>query len=130
MKLRLLSINPFLTWLTIISVSIAFIAVISILLINILHRPEYNSEVLKYFDRSFLERSWGYNKTALAISISRKILAWIFTIAAVVLAFKYLSKTPRIPILMAMAFIAMFYILCQSLLVRLQLKLWCILHLR
>ena len=113
MKMRLLGISPFLTWLVIISVSIAFITIIVILLINVTYKPEYSGEALKYFDRSFLIRSSAYNKIVLSISIARKILAWIFIIAAVIIAFKYLPKTPRIPILLALALIAIFYILLQ-----------------
>ncbi len=113
MKIRLLGTSGFLAWLLIISVSVAFITVIVMLAVNAAYKPEYNGEALKYFDRSFLERSAGYNKTVLAISIARKILAWIFTIAAVAAAFKYLAKTPRIPIAAALALIAAFYILLQ-----------------
>ncbi len=113
MKLRLSGINPVLTWLVAISFTIAFAAIILILLVNIIYKPEYNGEALKYFDRNFLLRSLAYNKTMLNISIARKIIAWIFTIAAVALAFKFLAKTPRIPILLALALIAGFYILLQ-----------------
>ena len=102
MKIRLLGNSGFLIWLLIISISVAFITVIVMLVVNAAYKPEYNGEVLKYFDRSFLTRSSGYNKMVLAISIARKILAWVFTIAAVAVAFKYLAKSPRIPIMAAM----------------------------
>ncbi len=107
---------PLLIWLVIISVSVVFLGVIIILLINVFYKPAGSNEVLRYFDQDFLQRSSEYHKISLTISLIRKMITLLFTVAVLFIAWKYFSRTIRMPVLMALAYIALFYIILQLIL--------------
>jgi len=116
MNFRISNTCPLLIWLVIISVSVVFLGVITIFVINVFYKPASSNEVLRYFDQDFLKRSSEYHKISLTISLVSKIITLFFMMAVLFIAWKYFSKTPRIPILMALTYIALFYVILQLIL--------------
>ena len=116
MNSKILHSYPLLGWLVIISISVVFLSIITILLINIFYKPAGSSEVLKYFGQGFLARSSQYHKITLTILLANKMIALFFTVSVFFIVWKYFSKTPRIPIFTALAYIALFYIILQLML--------------
>lgn len=108
--------NSSVVWLLIILISAAFLLAIAILLVGILHKPAYNNEVLRYFDKDFLLKASQYNRMAITISIARQLVTWIFLIGVIILTWKYFSISSRISIILLVGYIALFFILLYLLL--------------
>ncbi len=116
MNSKIFSTSPLLTWFIIISVLTVFLGVIAILVINIFYKPVGGNEVLRYFDQDFLRESSEYHKISLTISLVSKMISLLFMVAVIFISWKYFSKTPRVPIFMALAYIALFYVILQLIL--------------
>jgi len=104
-----------LIFILIILLGLAIISLGSILVVNLVHRPDYGSEVRQYFDDGFLAKAADYSRVSLNISIASRFLAWLVMGGAILLFFKYF-KNPRINILYAFLLIVLFYILIELIL--------------
>jgi len=93
-----------------ISGAVAIIMIIILLVAAIIYRPSYDPLTLKYFDTAFLIRATQYNRIKLILSITIKILTWIFMAASLWAAWRYFAKFKFIPVYAAAGYIAIFYI--------------------
>ena len=96
--------------------SLAFLMALILLIAAITSRPDYSKEVLHYFNKDFLTEASQYNKISLTLSIIRKLLTWIIIIVIIFATWKYFSQNPKISVLLAAGYIALFLILLQLLL--------------
>jgi len=97
--------------------SLAFLMALILLIAAITSRPDYSKEVLHYFNKDFLTEASQYNKISLTLSIIRKLLTWIIIIVIIFATWKYFSQNPKISVLLAAGYIALFLILLQLLLI-------------
>jgi STE24 endopeptidase len=114
-KTNLFKGKGLLIFILIILLGLAIISLGSILVVNLVHRPDYGSEVRQYFDDGFLAKAADYSRVSLNISIASRFLAWLVMGGAILLFFKYF-KNPRINILYAFLLIVLFYILIELIL--------------
>ncbi len=115
MKTNLFEGEGLLIFILIILLSLAVISLVSILVVNLTHRPVYGSEVRQYFDDGFLAKAADYNRVSLNISIASRFLSWVLMTGIVFLFFKYF-KSPRINIWYAFLLIILFYIFIELIL--------------
>ena len=97
--------------------SLAFLMALILLIAAIASRPDYSKEVLHYFNKDFLTEASQYNKISLTLSIIRKLLTWIIIIVIIFATWKYFSQNPKISVLLAAGYIALFLIILQLLLI-------------
>lgn len=97
--------------------SLAFLMALILLIAAITSRPDYSKEVLHYFNKDFLTEASQYNKISLTLSIIRKLLTWIIIIVIIFATWKYFSQNPKISVLLAAGYIALFLIILQLLLI-------------
>jgi len=79
-----------------------------------------DKDVLKYFDRDFLNKAASYNKTNLFISVAEKILTWIFISGIIYIFWKNFYVSSRIPIILSAALFVLFSITLFIILLPLQ----------
>ncbi len=96
-------------------VSLAVVSLGSILVVNLLHRPDYGGDVKRYFDDDYLVKAADYNRISLNISIASRFLSWSIMCVVIFLFFKYF-KTSRINIIYAFLLVFLFYILIELIL--------------
>ena len=96
--------------------SLAFLMALILLIAAITSKPDYSKEVLHYFNKDFLTEASQYNKISLTLSIIRKLLTWIIIIVIIFATWKYFSQNPKISVLLAAGYIALFLIILQLLL--------------
>jgi len=116
-KLRFFEANPGLMWLLVILGALCFALLLLVLVCSLIYRPVGNPEVLRYFSSDFLQKAAQYNRMSMVISISSRILVWVFMAAAVWVGWRYFSDTHQVSIYRAAAYIALFYIVLNLILI-------------
>ncbi len=109
-KLKIFESNPGIFWMLFITGAAATVMIVILLVAAIIYRPSCDASTLKYFDSAFLIKAAQYNRINLIISISIKILTWIFMAASLWAAWRYFAKFKFIPVYAAAGYIAIFYI--------------------
>lgn len=110
-RLKLLELNQGFMWLLIILGILSLIMLFVILISSLVYRPPGDPVTLKYFDTGFLARAAHYNQISIVVSISIKILTWLFMAAAVLAVWRFFSGSGNARIYIAAGYIALFYII-------------------
>jgi len=111
LRLKLLESNQGLMWLLIILGALSLAMLFILLISSIIYRPPGDPAALNYFNAGFLERAAHYNQISMIISVSVKVLIWIFMAAAVLVVWRFFSGTGNVRIYIAAGYIALFYII-------------------
>jgi STE24 endopeptidase len=109
-----------LIWVFIFLGLLAILMLVILLFAIFLSRVTENKEVLKYFDKNFLNKAFNYNKIVLLLSICQRFIEWIFIGGIVLIIWKHFSVNPHISILKAIGYFAVFFILLYIILLPLQ----------
>ena len=109
-RFKILDSNPAVFWLIITLGGLALAVAIIILIVNLAVKPSYGPDTLKYFNSDFLSRASEYSRLSITLSIIGRILSWLIMGIIVWVAWKYFAATPKISILAAAGYIALFYI--------------------
>lgn len=109
-----------LIWIFIFLGLLAIMMLVILLLAIFLSRVTENKEVLKYFDKNFLNKAFNYNKIVLLLSICQRLIEWIFIAGTVLIIWKHFPVNPHISILKAIGYFAVFFILLYIILLPLQ----------
>jgi len=115
MKINIFKGETLLGFILITLISLAILSLASILLVNLLYKPDHGDNVRQYFDDDLLLKASNYNRVSLNISIASRFLSWSIMSGIIIVFFKYFKST-RINILLAFSFIVLFYILIQLIL--------------
>jgi len=115
MKINIFKGKTLLGFILITLISLAILSLASILLVNLLYKPDHGDNVRQYFDDDLLLKASNYNRVSLNISIASRFLSWSIMSGIIIVFFKYFKST-RINILLAFSFIVLFYILIQLIL--------------
>jgi len=115
MKIHISKGKKLLGFILITLISLAILSLTSILLVNLLYKPDHGDNVRQYFDDDLLLKASNYNRVSLNISIVSRFLSWSIMSGIIIVFFKYFKNT-RINILLAFSFIVLFYILIQLIL--------------
>jgi len=115
MKIHIFKGKKLLGFILITLISLAILSLTSILLVNLLYKPDHGDNVRQYFDDDLLLKASNYNRVSLNISIVSRFLSWSIMSGIIIVFFKYFKNT-RINILLAFSFIVLFYILIQLIL--------------
>ena len=115
MKINIFKGKKLLGFILITLISLAILSLTSILLVNLLYKPDHGDNVRQYFDDDLLLKASNYNRVSLNISIISRFLSWSIMSGIIIVFFKYFKST-RINILLAFSFIVLFYILIQLIL--------------
>jgi STE24 endopeptidase len=115
MKINIFKGKTLLDLILITLISLAILSLASVLLVNLLYKPDHGDNVRQYFDDDLLLKASNYNRVSLNISIASRFLSWFIMSGIVIVFFKYFKST-RINILLAFSFIVLFYILIQLIL--------------
>ncbi|MBM3706832.1 MAG: M48 family metallopeptidase [Actinobacteria bacterium] len=99
---------------------LAFTMLIIIFISALMLKPSGNPEVLKYFSTDFLAAASSYSRTVLLISVSERLLSWIFMSGIIFIFWKNFHANNRIPVLLACSFFALFIIILYIILLPLQ----------
>lgn len=115
MKINIFKGKTLLGFILITLISLAILSLASILLVNLLYKPDHGDNVRQYFDDDLLLKASNYNRVSLNISIASRFLSWSIMSGIIIVFFKYFKST-RINILLAFSFIVLFYLLIQLIL--------------
>ncbi|MBC8390661.1 MAG: M48 family metallopeptidase [Actinobacteria bacterium] len=115
MKINIFKGKTLLGFILITLTSLAILSLASILLVNLLYKPDYGDNVRQYFDDDLLLKASNYNRVSLNISIASRFLSWFIMSGIIIIFFKYFKSTP-INILLAFSYIVLFYLLIQLIL--------------
>lgn len=115
MKINVFKGKTLLGFILITLISLAILSLASILLVNLLYKPDHGDNVRQYFDDDLLLKASNYNRVSLNISIASRFLSWSIMSGIIIVFFKYFKST-RINILLAFSFIVLFYLLIQLIL--------------
>jgi len=115
MKINIFKGKTLLGFILITLISLAILSLASILLVNLLYKPDHGDNVRQYFDDDLLLKASNYNRVSLNISIASHFLSWSIMSGIIIVFLKYFKST-RINILLAFSFIVLFYILIQLIL--------------
>ncbi len=115
MKINIFKEKTLLGFILITLISLAILSLASILLVNLLYKPDHGDNVRQYFDDDLLLKASNYNRVSLNISIASRFLSWSIMSGIIIVFFKYFKST-RINILLAFSFIVLFYLLIQLIL--------------
>lgn len=115
MKINIFKGKALLGFILITLISLAILSLASILLVNLLYKPDHGDNVRQYFDDDLLLKASNYNRVSLNISIASRFLSWSIMSGIIIVFFKYFKST-RINILLAFSFIVLFYLLIQLIL--------------
>ena len=115
MKINIFKGKTLLGFILITLISLAILSLASILLVNLLYKPDHGDNVRQYFDDDLLLKASNYNRVSLNISIASRFLSWSIMSGIIIVFFKYF-KSIRINILLAFSFIVLFYLLIQLIL--------------
>jgi len=115
MKINIFKGKTLLGFILITLISLAILSLASILLVNLLYKPDHSDNVRQYFDDDLLLKASNYDRVSLNISIASRFLSWSIMSGIIIVFFKYFKST-RINILLAFSFIVLFYLLIQLIL--------------
>ena len=115
MKINIFKGKTLLGFILITLISLAILSLASILLVNLLYKPDHGDNVRQYFDDDLLLKASNYNRVSLNISIASRFLSWSIMSGIIIVFFKYFKST-LINILLAFSFIVLFYLLIQLIL--------------
>ena len=115
MKINIFKGETLLGFILITLISLAILSLASILLVNLLYKPDHGDNVRQYFDDDLLLKASNYNRVSLNISIASRFLSWSIMSGIIIVFFKYFKST-RINIFLAFSFIVLFYLLIQLIL--------------
>lgn len=115
MKINIFKGKTLLGFILITLISLAILSLASILLVNLLYKPDHGDNVRQYFDDDLLLKASNYNRVSLNISIASRFLSWSIMSGIIIVFLKYFKST-RINILLAFSFIVLFYLLIQLIL--------------
>jgi len=104
-------------------VLLAFLALAMLIIIFIsalMLKPSNSPDVLKYFNTDFLSTTSSYSRIALLISVSQRLLSWIFMFGLIFIFWKNFHANNRIPILLACGIFVLFNIFLYIILLPLQ----------
>ncbi|TET48011.1 MAG: M48 family peptidase [Actinomycetota bacterium] len=109
-RFKILDSNPGIFWLIITLSGLALAVAIIILIVNLAVKPSYGPDTLKYFNSDFLSRASEYSRVSITLSIIGRVLSWLIMGITVWIAWKYFAAAPKISVLAAVGYIALFYI--------------------
>jgi STE24 endopeptidase len=110
-RFRFFELNQGFMWLLIILGALSLAMLFILLISSITYRPPGDPATLKYFDTGFLATAAQYNQISMVISISIKVLTWLFMAAAVLVFWRFFSGSGNVRIYTAAGYIALFYII-------------------
>lgn len=109
--------DPAAIWILAVPGALALIMILILLVLAIVYRPAYGQETLEYFNSDFLDRAVQYNRISLILSIIVKILIWLFMAAAIWAGWKYFAEGSKVSVLKAAAYIGLFYIVLNIIMI-------------
>lgn len=110
-RIRIFEENPGLFWILAILGVLSLIVLVILLVASLTYKPPNNPDILRYFNEDFLLKAAQYNRINMILSVTSRMLVWLFMAASVWVFWKYFSGSGYVKVYIAAGYIVLFYII-------------------